>query len=134
MSEIIRLDTNDPENSKLQFKLHGKVEAYVTVAPRRVILKGKAGEPVAQTIRIIPETDEPLNIINVSAVRGVDFDYKMEEIELSGKKIYALRVENKRQEPGRYYDTINLKTDSDVSKTISIVVSGIIQPADQDLE
>jgi hypothetical protein len=131
MNETIGVITNDPENSKLQLRMFGKLEAYVTVAPRRVILKGKAGEPVAQTIRIIPETDEPLKITNVTAVRGVDFDYDIEEIELSGKTIYALRVENKRQEPGRYYDTINMTTDNDEFKKISVVVSGIIQAQEE---
>ena len=108
--------------------------AYVTVAPRRLVLKGKAGDRIAETVRIIPETDEPLTITKVSAVRGVDFDYTLEQIELAEKQIYALRVENKRKEPGRYYDTIELQTDSDVIGSIPVVVSGIIRPADTDTD
>lgn len=101
------------------------------MAPRRLILKGRAGEPIAETVRIIPETDEPLTITKVSAVRGVDFDYTLEPVKMSDKTIFALRVENKRQKPGRYYDTIHLQTDSEVIRSFSIVVSGVILPADE---
>ncbi len=132
MTKTIRVDTNDPENSRLLMRVSGKVAAYITVEPRRLVLKGKAGQAIAQTVRIIPETDDPLTITKVSAVRGEDFDYFLEKIELSGKQIYALRVENTRQEPGRYYDTIHLSTDSDAVNTISVVVAGVIQPADKD--
>lgn len=124
------MDTSDPENSQLQLKIYGKVEAYVTVSPRRVILKGRQGETIAQTVKIFPATDKGINITGLSAARGVDIDYRLDQIRENGKNGYALRVENRRDKPGRFYDTVFLKTDSDVAGTISIVVSGLLRPAD----
>lgn len=126
------METSDPENPQLQLRIYGKVKAYVTVSPRRVILKGRQGEDIAQTVKIMPETDKGLNIIRVSAARGVDMAYRLDQIRENGKKGYALHVENRRDKPGRFYDTIFLKTDSSVAGTISIAVSGLLRPAEPD--
>lgn len=129
LSKTIKVDTSDPENPQLELKIYGKVKPYVTVSPRRVILKGRQGESIAQTVKIFPETDEGLNITGLSAARGVDIDYRLSQIRENGKNGYALHVENQRDKPGRFYDTVFLKTDSDVAGTISIVVSGLLRPA-----
>ncbi|MFO7859723.1 MAG: hypothetical protein R6U41_00730 [Desulfosalsimonas sp.] len=100
----------------------------MTVSPRRVILKGRQGESIAQTVKIFPQTDKGLNITRLSAARGVDIDYRLDQIRENGKKGYVLHVENRRDKPGRFYDTLFLKTDSDVAGTISIVVSGLLRP------
>jgi len=44
-------------------------------------------------------------------------------MEKSGKKFYVLTVENRKKEKGRYFDTINLKTDSKYLPEIRISVS-----------
>ncbi len=96
-----------------------------------MVLRGRAGEKISETVRIIPQTDDPFHIREVSAIRGVDVRYRLEEIEESGKKGYALHLENRRKTPGRYHDSIHVKTDSDVAETITIAVGGLILPPEQ---
>ncbi|MFP3980277.1 MAG: hypothetical protein ACLFUY_02700 [Desulfobacterales bacterium] len=106
--------------------ISGKVKPYITVEPRRVVLRGSAGEKVSETVRIIPQTDDTFHIRDVSAVRGKDVRYTLEEVEESGKKGYALYLENRKKTPGRYHDSIHVKTDSDVAERITIPVAGVI--------
>lgn len=106
--------------------ISGQVKPYITVEPRRVVLRGRAGEKISETVRIIPQTDDPFHIREVSAIRGVDVGYTLEALEESGKRGYALHLENRRKTPGRYHDSIKLETDSDVAETITIAVGGVI--------
>ena len=125
------MTTNDPDNSRLRLLISGRVKPYITVDPRRVVLRGTVGEKIAETVRILPQTGDPFHIKRVSAVRGVDVSYTLEQIEVSGKKAYALHLENRKQTPGRYHDAIHVKTDSDVAGRITIPVSGIITVAEK---
>ena len=94
-------------------------------------MRGRAGEKISETVRIIPQTDDPFHIRAVSAIRGVEVRYTLEELEESGKKGYALHLENRRKTPGRYHDSIHVKTDSDVAETITIPVGGVILAPEQ---
>ncbi|MFW6011003.1 MAG: hypothetical protein ACOC8Q_00665 [Desulfosalsimonas sp.] len=106
------------------------MEPYVTVEPRRVKLRGRVDEEISRQVRIVPETDDPFGIRKVSAVRGTDIVWELEEISDSGKKSYVLHIKNSRNKPGRYYDSIHLKTESERIGRITIPVSGIIQAAE----
>ncbi|MBS3732791.1 MAG: hypothetical protein KGY42_07780 [Desulfobacterales bacterium] len=97
-------------------------------------MRGRAGEKISETVRIIPQTDDPFHIRDVSAIRGVDVRYTLEEVEESGKKGYALHLENRRKTPGRYHDSIHVKTDSDVAETITIAVGGVILASEEQRE
>lgn len=110
-------------------KIKGRVEKVVTLTPSRVIFTGHVGEALVQTIIITPETDKPFKIVGVSAMRGIDFQYKLKEKDRFDKNVYILTVTNTRKKPGRYYDRISLKTDSKIIKTIPIMVSGNLKPA-----
>lgn len=99
-----------------------------------MVLRGRAGEKISETVRIIPQTDDPFHIRDVSAIRGVDVRYTLEEVEESGKKGYALHLENRRKTPGRYHDSIHVKTDSDVAETITIAVGGVILASEEQRE
>lgn len=107
----------------------GQVKHYVKIEPRRVKLSGTAGSKIKETVEIIPQTEDSFHIRKVSAVRGTDIECRLEETEVSGRKAYVLHVENKRKEPGRFYDSIHLETDSDLIDRITIAVSGYIRPA-----
>ncbi|MFP4194101.1 MAG: hypothetical protein ACLFRO_04085 [Desulfobacterales bacterium] len=124
------LETNDSVQPKLRLRVTGKVEPYVTVEPRCVNLRGAAGEKISETVRILSQTKEALSTMEVSAVRGNDIVYELEEIKDSGEKGYLLHVKNIREKPGRYYDSIHLETDSERIGRITIPVSGIIQSAE----
>ncbi|MCF8026538.1 MAG: hypothetical protein K9J79_10090 [Desulfobacteraceae bacterium] len=129
ISHSVSAETNDPKHEWLQLRVSGRMKPYITVEPRRVSLRGRTGEEISQTVRIIREAGEPFSISKVSAVRGVDVKYELEEIKDSGKKGYALHIKNTRQRPGRYHDSIHVETDSERIGRITIAVSGIIQPA-----
>lgn len=124
------METNDRRQPWLRLRVSGKVKPYITIEPRRVNLRGRVGEKISETVRVIRETDEPFNIRDVSVVRGVDIAWELEEIQNSGKKGYALHIENTRQRPGKYYDSIHLETDSEKVGKITIAISGIIHPAE----
>ncbi|MFW6335284.1 MAG: DUF1573 domain-containing protein, partial [Desulfosalsimonas sp.] len=130
IGQSVILETNDSVQPKLRLRVTGKVEPYVTAEPRRVNLRGAAGEKISETVRILSQTKEALSTMEVSAVRGNDIVYELEEIKDSGEKGYLLHVKNIREKPGRYHDSIHLETDSERIGRITIPVSGIIQSAE----
>jgi len=111
-------------------KIKGRVEKVVTLTPSRVVFSGHVGDSLTQIVTIAPETDKPFKIVDVSAMKGIDFKYELSENDRFDKKTYALTVTNTRTEPGRYYDKIYLKTDSKLIKTITIMVSGNLKPVE----
>ncbi|MFP3998455.1 MAG: hypothetical protein ACLFUN_01310 [Desulfobacterales bacterium] len=112
-------------------RVSGRVEPYISVEPGRVNLRGRAGDEISETVRIFPETDETFHVLEVSAARGSDIELELDEIKESGKNGYVLHVRNTRKKPGRYYDSIRLRTDSKRMENITIAVSGIIQAQEQ---
>ncbi|MFO7931868.1 MAG: hypothetical protein ACQETG_09685 [Thermodesulfobacteriota bacterium] len=131
ISKSVSVKTNDQARQWLRLRVSGEVEPYVTVEPRRVNLRGTAGEEVSQTVKIIKETDDPFDIRDVSAVRGENIELTLEKTEESGKKGYTLLVKNTRKKPGRYHDSIHLETDSERMSRITIAVSGIIESREE---
>ena len=127
MKKSIKVSTNDPENDKIILQLFGKVKKFVTIKPGKVFLKGNVGESISQTISIIPGENEVINILQVNALKGVDYKQALKEIEIDGKKAYELTVENVRETEGRYFDKIFMITDRTDQKPISIIVSGYIE-------
>lgn len=97
--------------------------------PDRVAFTGHVGEKLSQIVVITPESGKPFKIIKVSAMKGTDLQYELKEEKRFDKKVYLLTVTNTRQEPGRYFDRISLKTDSKIIGTISIMVSANLKPA-----
>jgi len=112
-------------------RVTGRVEASVRVDPERVTLIGNAGKKIDATVRIVPETKEPFSIVSISALRGTEIAYRLQPVDEGGKRMYLLHVENNKQNPGRYYDKIFLKTDSTVVETITVIVSGDIRTEDK---
>ena len=127
MKKSIKVYTNDPKNEKITLQLSGKVKKFVTIKPSKVFLKGNIGESISQTVTITPGEGEVFKILHVNALEDDDIKYTLKEIEIDGKKAYALTVENVRQTEGRYFDKIFMITDRSDQKPISIIVSGYIK-------
>ena len=113
------------------------VKKFATIKPSKVFLRGVAGEPVSQTVEIIPGDDEKFKILKVNALKGGDFDFSLTEKEVNGKPGYELAVKNIRETEGRYFDKIFMITDRTDQQPLSIIVSGQIQnpkasPAESD--
>jgi hypothetical protein len=126
-SKSIHVDTNDPNHAVLELKISGDIKTYAAVIPKSVYLNGKPGEKLAQVVKIIPETPEPFKILKVNSLSGADIKFSLQEIENSGKKFYELTIENTKQTPGRYFDTVSVITDINDQVPISIYVRGNIK-------
>lgn len=124
----IRLFTTDKIQKEITIPIWGEIKAteIASIKPRRLMLRGSARNPVKGSVSIIPKDKYPFSITQVKPRDGKNIKCDLKEVEKSGKKIYVLTVENLKKEKGRYYDTINLKTDSKDQPEIRIIVSAQI--------
>ena len=122
------IHNSDKKHPKLNFVIRGKVDKFVSITPNRVTLKGYVGEHIKQSIKIIPEKKYPFKIIGSKAQKGKDISYKIEKVTTPTKESeYLLTVTNLKNEKGRFFDTIYLKTDSKIRPEIKISVYGNIK-------
>ena len=122
--------TTDPKKPVTQLTISGSVKNFATITPKNIRLYGKVGEPVKETVRIVPENSYPFKILETKAQIGRDIRYELTSEKQAPGGAYLLTVENLKQETGRYYDTIFLVTDSRVKPKISIQVYGKISGAE----
>ncbi|MGD8969973.1 MAG: hypothetical protein PVG01_01090 [Desulfobacterales bacterium] len=118
--------TTDPQKPVTQLAISGSVKNFATITPKNIRLYGKVGEPVKETVRIVPEDSYPFKILETKAQIGRDIRYELTSEKQAPGGAYLLTVENLKKETGRYYDTIFLVTDSRVKPKISIRVYGKI--------
>jgi hypothetical protein len=118
--------TTDPKKPVTQLAISGSVKNFATITPKNIRLYGKVGEPVKETVRIVPEDSYPFKILETKAQIGRDIRYELTSEKQAPGGAYLLTVENLKKETGRYYDTIFLVTDSRVKPKISIQVYGKI--------
>jgi hypothetical protein len=130
LRKTIQVMTTDPQKPVSQLTISGPVKNFATITPSNVRLYGKVGEPVKETVRIVPENSYPFKILETKAQIGRDIRYELTSVQQAPGGAYLLTVENLKQETGRYYDTIFLVTDSRVKPKISIQVYGKISGAD----
>ena len=102
------------------------VEQYATVNPKRVRFSGPAGKSLITSVMIIPEIKHPFKITEVTAVKGKDISFKLEQTEHNGAPAYKVVVENLMKDKGRYSDTLSVKTDNEKLPPIKISVYGNI--------
>ena len=127
MNKNITVETNDQKNPKLNLKVFGMVEKFVTIIPKNVTLRGFVGDQLKTTVKIIPEEKYPFKIIESKAINGKNIRFKLEEHKLPKGIEYVLIVENLKKDKGRYYDNISLETDSKIRPQIRIRVNGSIR-------
>jgi len=114
--------TDDPAKPRLTLILSGQVGEFATVIPKRVVLRGIAGQPIQGRVTIVPKEKYPFKITAAMARYGTKIQFKYEEIQPSNPKGYLLTIENLQTHKGRYADTIILKTDSSIRPEITIQV------------
>lgn len=125
--ERVRIRTNDPDRPWIEVAVTGKVERFAEIRPERVRLAGPAGARLVAEVEIIPRAEYPFTIRQIRARLGdhIQFERTGHCSDTNGR--CSIRIENTRQDPGRYVDTLYLHTDSPLRPTIPIVVTGIIQ-------
>ena len=126
------LFTNDEQNPRLKLTISGNVDKFVTIHPSRVKLRGIAGEDIKRKVTITPQKKYPFKIVKVSAKDGKDIRFELSEEKGQKGPVYALLIENKRSQKGRYFDMITLETDSDIQPKLSIRVYGDLRQRTED--
>jgi hypothetical protein len=102
------------------------VEKFAEINPERITLIGLANQKLFAEVEIIPRKEYPFTIRGFNAVSGRFFTYKMEKRNTDKQARYIIRLENTRNEKGRYADTIFVHTDSSIRPKITIPVIGMI--------
>lgn len=121
--------TNDPENPKVDLIVRGEVKEFATIRPSRVRMAGKVGDDVSTTVTVTPAEEFPFSVLEVKPLKEGNVKVELEEVPESAeaaRKQYKVTVTNLKQEKARYFDTIVLKTDSDVRPELKISVYGNI--------
>ena len=128
MTKNAAVYTNDKSHPQQDLVISGQVETFVTIRPRHANMRGIVGDPIKNTVTIIPEKKYPFKIINLSAKDGKNIKYQLEETTVSDTAAYKLNIENLKTDAGRYYDTIILETDSKIRPQLSVRVYGHLRP------
>lgn len=100
----------------------GAVEKFVTLIPRRLVLRGETGKPLTGTVKIIPEKKYPFTIEETAGSSGKNLLYTIRKIDSEKPEAYLLTVENLRKKVGSYQKKIHLKTDHELRTEITIKV------------
>ena len=120
--------TNDKARPRQDLVISGQVEKFVTIQPQHANMRGMVGDPIKGTVTIIPEKKYPFKIINLRAKDGKYIKYELKETKKSDTTAYMLNIENLKKDPGRYYDSIILETDSKIRPQLSVRVYGYLRP------
>ena len=104
----------------------GKVDSFAEISPRRITLAGRSGKSIRTSVTILPRPEFPFRIVGVQAQKGKHIDFQLKENPAAALGGYVLMVENRREQPGRFWDRIDLKTDSSIQPLIHIPVYGNI--------
>lgn len=123
--------TDDPAKPRQTLIISGPVGEFAAMIPKRVVLRGIAGEPIKGMVTLMPREKYPFKITAAMARYGSKIQFKYEEIQHSEPRGYVLTVENLQSHRGRYADTIILKTDSPIRPEITVQVFGDIADAAQ---
>ena len=122
MSALVH--TNDPVRPVLEVVISGEVKEFLRMKPRFVSMKGTVGESLAVTVEIIPV--HPFKITGMQIRPNKNVRVSLEENQKGQRLSYQLMVENTANTPGRYYERIELRTDSDIRPVLRIPVRGNI--------
>jgi hypothetical protein len=123
--------TNESNPSLHTLAITGQVDNFVTISPNYVRLQGFEGEPIKESVRIIPEEKYPFKVLNVKAQNGENIGFQLQEVKESNTTQYLLTVENRKNDQGRYVDSIILETDSSIRPELDVRVFGYVRARPQ---
>jgi len=121
------VSTNDKVRPQQELAISGQVENFATIRPQHVSLRGQAGDSITDTVTIIPEKKYPFKILEAKAQSGKNISVQLNENKNSNGATYQLKIENTSQISGRYYDTIILRTDSEIKPELNVKVYGYLR-------
>ncbi len=109
---------------KTTLVISGDVERFAMIQPNKLFLRGNAGEKLTGSVTITPEPKYPFKITGSRARIGENLSFRIDESQVDGQSKYVLSVEAVRKMPGRFFDTILLKTDSPIRSELQLTVYG----------
>lgn len=127
VKKTVTIVTDDPENRQIPLTIKAKVLEPYSLRPANVKLKGNVGKSIKKTLNLAPTDDNPFTIQEITAKRGQNIRFDLKEIKKRDTVRYQLIVENTSETPGIYFDTLYVKTDSDMKPVIAINVIGKIK-------
>ena len=99
--------------------------------PRHAKIKGTAGSTQKVVINIVPEKKYDFKILSAKVEKGIHIKYELKDVKRDDQTVYQLTVENTTTTKGRFFDTIELKTDSEFLPEISVWVFVDLQDEDK---
>lgn len=120
--------TNDTLKPQVKLTVTGKVKSYVTIMPGAVRLIGPVGRSLSGSVKILPLKGHEFTIKEVKAQRNQFIRFQVKPMDkASDKKGYLLMVENTKNAPGSYRDTILISTDSKEKPLLRVPIYARIQ-------
>ena len=127
MQKRVSVETNDPIQPKHSLAISGLVKKLYTLSKRSISLKGTAGDDIIDIIMIVPEGEYQFKILDAKMESGRYVGLTWNTYQTQNKTAYRIQVRNLKEEAGRYVDTIQLRTDSDIQPQIRVRVNGNIR-------
>jgi hypothetical protein len=122
------VSTNDTLKSQVRLTVTGKVKSYVTIEPGSVRLFGPVGRSLSGTVKILPLEGHAFTIKEVKAQQNQFIRFQLKPMnDASDNKGYLLLVENTKNVPGSYRDTILITTDSKKKPLLRVPIYARIQ-------
>ncbi len=126
ITEYAKIQTNDKSQPELTLTVVAFVEEFALISPKRVTLSGHVGETIESRVTVKPVPKYPFKIVGAQAKDGRFIKYRLEDSNDPKNIGFIMSIENTKWDPGRFMDTIFLKTDSSIRPEIPILIFGNI--------
>jgi len=118
--------TSDEKADVIQLKIRGKVNQFATITPARVRMTGAMNQNITSRVVIIPDPSYPFKIVEVKPEKVGNIRVEVKETGQEGARQFELSIFNLKNEKARYFDTVVVKTDSEIRPELKISVYGNI--------
>ena len=127
LKKRFRVQTNDPQNSRVVLTVIGQVQGYAKLSNKFIRLAGPQGANLESRVTIVPQSAYPFKIKKVEAQKGEHISFDLKPLGIRpAQHGYELIVRNIKTTPGNYRDLILLQTDLQEKPVFQIPVSGRI--------
>ena len=124
----ITADTSADATRGIEISVSLTIEEFASLSPYRVWLKGRVGDPISSSSRIVPNPAYPFSILALRARKGFWFEHTFAPFEHDGRPAYEITVTNTRTKPGPYQDVLFVQTDHPERPEFKIRIEGRIEP------
>jgi len=126
MQKTVVVETDDPIHPNRPLTISGFVETVYRLSKNQIVLRGSPDATITDGLTITPAEKFPFKVIDGQMQDGRFASLEWDAKQHGEKTVYRIKVANLRKSPGRYVDTIRLKTDSTIRPEIRIRVLGQI--------